>query len=131
MLSIAILDIDHFKAVNDAHGHPVGDVTLRKVAEMLGPSIRGSDLIGRFGGEEFLAIFPGIGRDEALQTASRLLAEVENVDISIGPQNSLRVTLSAGVAEYDRTVDDPRSLLTRADRALYQAKERGRNRACS
>lgn len=130
-VSVVIFDIDHLKAVNDTHGLPVGDVVLRKVAELLVASIRGSDIVGRFGSEQFLAIFPGIGRDEAMETAGRLLAEIEVVDIPIGPQSALRVTLSAGVAEFDRNADDSRSLLTRADRALFQAKESGRNRACS
>lgn len=123
-LAVLILDLDHFKAVNDSHGHGVGDEVLRRVASCLDSNLRQGDLVARFGGEEFVVICRS--PDNSLALAERLRAAVEAIDLSDTPIE--RVTISVGVAICDggQTVDvEP--LLEAADQALYQAKSAGRN----
>ncbi len=122
-LSIVVFDIDCFKAVNDRHGHPVGDKVIRTVAEIATRQGRGSDTIGRIGGEEFLWIMPGCDEHAALQAAERLRWAVEAGTHS-APIPS--VTISAGHAEV-QTAEAPLLLFARADEALYEAKRAGRN----
>lgn len=126
-LSVAILDMDWFKRVNDTHGHLIGDEVLRRSASTLAGSLRLSDTVGRLGGEEFLIIFPGTPLAEAGRATEKLrlaLAEVEFAG-SAGP---FHVTASFGVACLAWDNDNPMELLRRADCALYRAKEAGRNR---
>lgn len=122
-LSVAMVDVDHFKAVNDAHGHQVGDETLVVVAQRLTQAVRAEDVVGRWGGEEFLAILPRIDADGAHAVAERIRRDVAQAPA--GPQQ-IAVTVSVGCA----TLDDETSadlLLRRADEALYAAKRAGRN----
>ncbi|WP_166264464.1 GGDEF domain-containing protein [Marinobacter caseinilyticus] len=124
--SVCILDVDNFKQVNDRYGHQSGDDILRKVAASVTTSIRTIDCFGRYGGEEFLLILPQTPADGAMIKAERVrqaIASIPFPDIN----GEFRVTVSIGVAEYeaDETVDDT---IARADRALYRAKEAGRNR---
>ncbi|MFW6057576.1 MAG: diguanylate cyclase [Persicimonas sp.] len=127
-LSVIMLDIDHFKAVNDAHGHAVGDVILREVANRCAKTLRQTDTIGRYGGEEFVVVMPQTPLEEASgYVAERLRDAVAAtpVDTDAGP---VEITISLGVAElasFDKSLDD---LLNRADQALYDAKDAGRNR---
>jgi diguanylate cyclase (GGDEF)-like protein len=118
---VAILDIDHFKAVNDALGHAAGDAVLREVARRGQAVLRATDVLGRWGGEEFLLLMPG-GADAASAALARIRAA-----LAAGGQASPAVTLSAGIAAY-RPGEDADALLARADRALYAAKHAGRDR---
>ena len=123
-LSVALFDIDHFKSVNDRFGHAVGDRVLRRVAQAAASALRGSDMIGRYGGEEFVLILPDAGPDIAMRIAERVRAAVE---ASVGAEDEPLVTVSLGVAAFvpGLSVD---AILDRADRALYVAKDNGRNR---
>ena len=126
---VAMVDIDHFKQVNDDFGHRVGDVTLQKLAMVMRQAIRDTDRIYRYGGEEFVFIFPDAGGKEAVALAERVLKAVEETPLTgedlepVGP-----LTLSAGLAIMPDHGEDIAELLVLADRALYHAKQAGRNR---
>mgnify|MGYP001120862037 CR=1 FL=1 len=124
--SIALIDLDHFKRVNDTHGHPTGDEVLRAFAITMFANIRSVDRFGRYGGEEFLLVLPDMTNEGAARAMDRLRAIVADLDWSAFSPG-MKVTLSAGVATLTpgETTD---SLLGRADRALYSAKAQGRNR---
>jgi diguanylate cyclase (GGDEF)-like protein len=124
-LSAALLDLDHFKHVNDAHGHSRGDEVLAAVAATLRSSLRESDFVGRYGGEEFLILLPDTGKQQAQTVAEKVRAAVEAIVLS---NLELRVTASLGVASLPDDCSDADSLVRAADRALYAAKGRGRNR---
>jgi len=127
-LSLIMLDVDHFKRVNDSFGHLQGDVVLKKVAEQLRRELRNYDSAARFGGEEFVAILPDSSLKEALFVAERIRLSVQNTKF-IGVLDSLTLTISLGVASFSQesapTVD---AFIKMADDALYRAKENGRNR---
>ena len=126
-LALVMLDVDHFKRINDEHGHVAGDAVLRGLSELLLCVTRRTDVAGRYGGEEFVVIMPQSRASSAETFAERLRESVEKARFPVAG-GDLKVTLSAGVAQYDRTVSSPEDLLSRADRALYDAKEGGRNR---
>ncbi|MEV0616917.1 GGDEF domain-containing protein [Nonomuraea sp. NPDC050404] len=128
-LALLIIDIDHFKRVNDAHGHLVGDQVLVGVASMLRGQLREYDVVGRFGGEEFVVLLPGTDIDEARLVAERLRIRIGRMAIPVD-DTLVRVTISAGVALLNVHGDDLIDLLTAADLALYRAKELGRDRIC-
>jgi two-component system cell cycle response regulator len=126
--AILFADIDHFKLVNDRHGHDVGDTVLKACAEMLKQGIRPGDAVGRFGGEEFVLLITGAGPESARLVAERHRKTIETIDFSgVGPT---QVTMSIGVAIYepDNLVETLEELLRRSDHALYRAKHEGRNR---
>ena len=125
-LSLIVLDIDHFKAVNDRHGHDVGDLALRAVAQCAAGCVRGSDMLFRFGGEEFVILLTNTDRDGALLLAERVRTAVEAMECATDMQ-SLRLTASLGVAGLQAGEREDQ-LFKRADKALYRAKEEGRNR---
>lgn len=125
-LSVMLIDVDHFKQVNDSHGHAVGDTVLFDLAGVLAPLLRASDRIGRWGGEEFLVVVPATGLRTATDLAERLRAAVE----AHAFPKDLRLTISVGVAECGMN-DTVERLLVRADTALYAAKQGGRNRVCT
>ncbi len=125
-LSIVMLDIDHFKRINDRYGHQVGDLVLRQVARRFMMAVRDADMVGRFGGEEFLAILPGADRERAQQVAERIRAHTSSSPVK-SDQQLIDVSVSGGVATLSQT-DDLETLVARAVRALYQAKNAGRNR---
>lgn len=123
-LSLIIVDIDHFKEVNDTHGHQVGDIVLFEVTKMISSLVRKSDIFGRFGGEEFLIICPHTTEEEALVLSEKLREEVSSYHFNkVGYK-----TISLGIAQL-RDEDDAQSLVKKADIALYEAKNSGRNRA--
>jgi diguanylate cyclase (GGDEF)-like protein len=126
-LSLMMIDADHFRDVNDRHGHAVGDEVLCALAERCRGLFRGSDILGRIGGEEFAAALTETDLAEALDKAERVRREVAGAPIAVG-EDKLRVTVSVGVAARGVDPADSADLLQRADRALYAAKAGGRNR---
>ncbi len=127
--TLALLDIDHFKRVNDEYGHLVGDRVLRKVAQLLLTHLRRYDAICRYGGEEFLLCLPGANRELAAEIMGRHRAELEAENIRIDENKHLKITVSIGVCEWEASLRKE-ECLQRADQALYQAKASGRNRVC-
>jgi diguanylate cyclase (GGDEF)-like protein len=125
-LSISMLDIDHFKTINDTYGHTVGDDVLRTLAGELREHIRYPDTIGRYGGEEFLIVLPHSSLKAAGEQAGRLCEYVRSLQIRSGEQE-IHMTVSVGVAQYKVHQEDWEAFLRRADAALYQAKKDGRN----
>jgi len=127
-LSCAMVDVDHFKAVNDRYGHAVGDAVLCEAATRLRETCRETDTIGRYGGEEFIVLFPEATTEDAMVAAERIRRAFCDVALTAGGVDLL-LTASIGVATWAPSMTVPASLYSAADRALYQAKERGRNRA--
>jgi len=131
-LSVVMADLDHFKRINDEHGHAAGDRVLRAVADVLGNGVRGPDTVARLGGEEFGILLPETDDQEAAAAAERLRRAVAELEIADLP--GLEVRLSLGVASVGDAAPRPEAaddLLAAADRALYRAKDQGRNRVCS
>jgi diguanylate cyclase (GGDEF)-like protein len=127
-LSVIIMDMDHFKSVNDTYGHNVGDEVLRQLSDIIVNTIRSADLAARFGGEEFVVLMPETDAMRAYEGAERLRKAVESHIFQIShEQKTLQKTISIGYASM-RPDDTPESLLKRADTALYQAKNGGRNK---
>ncbi|WP_241076568.1 diguanylate cyclase [Achromobacter xylosoxidans] len=126
--SVLLLDIDHFKAINDSHGHAGGDQVLRQFAEVVHQSCRSSDFVFRYGGEEFLVVLVDTAREAALAAAEKLGGEIRRHAFAIPEAGSLRITASIGVATFDGHPDYA-YLIDRADKALYQAKQAGRDRS--
>jgi len=124
-LGVILMDIDEFKAVNDVYGHDIGDRVLKMVAQTLLKSSRAFDVVGRWGGEEFISLAPNLKRDELHSLGNRFRILVEQSSLQVGSE-VVRVTISVGatLARSDDTVD---SLLSRADRLMYQSKTAGRN----
>jgi two-component system cell cycle response regulator len=128
-LSLILLDLDHFKAFNDEHGHQVGDGVLSDVAAALERSVRETDLVARYGGEEFAILLPRTSLAGALTVAERVWRELGA--LRSGPAGSLRVTASLGVSGFPHhAINSPEQLVRTADQALYRAKREGRDRIC-
>ena len=129
-LGIIILDLDHFKAINDNYGHQVGDLVLREVGRGLCSACRSYDFIGRYGGEEFIVGLPGTDLDVVNRTAERIRISLEKNQIALTNEDRfVSITASLGVAVLDKSSDESiDSLIKRADEALYVAKSEGRNR---
>ncbi|NUM52601.1 MAG: diguanylate cyclase [Candidatus Hydrogenedentes bacterium] len=127
--SVLMLDVDHFKKVNDQHGHLVGDAVLRIVARSISEQIRGADFAARYGGEEFAVLLPKTSTDQAVIVAEHIRAAIENVRLEVVSSSELlpRITISIGVTSAKKH-DNASSLFERADKALYLAKHTGRNR---
>lgn len=126
--SLVILDIDHFKNLNDEHGHLAGDVVLRGVAEVIGETARASDVAGRFGGEEFALILPDTPPHDAARLAERLREQVAQRQVRSERGDLLQVTVSLGVAGWHSRFTSHTDWMVEADQALYQSKAEGRNR---
>lgn len=126
-LAVVMVDLDHFKRLNDAHGHEAGDVVLRQVAHRLAANLRAVDLAGRFGGEEFLMILPETDADAAASLAEKLRRAVAGAPIRLPEGHEVTITLSAGVAGGPGPVLRAETLIRDADAALYSAKALGRN----
>jgi len=128
-LALLVLDIDYFKAVNDAHGHDAGDDVLREFATRLKKAIRGIDLACRYGGEEFVVVMPETDMAVAAIVAERIRRRIAGEPFSIGSgAATLDVTISVGIAALSGVSDTPAAIIKRADQALYRAKRDGRNR---
>jgi diguanylate cyclase (GGDEF)-like protein len=127
-VAIIMADIDFFKQVNDNHGHGAGDATIRKVGEILTACVRESDLVARFGGEEFVILVAGAAPHMVLALAERMRQNVQETPI-VHHDATIRITISLGVAVTATPDSDIQGVIERADRALYNAKQRGRNRA--
>lgn len=131
-LSVLMLDIDHFKQVNDTYGHQAGDVTLSTLCSLVKNSLRDPDVVARYGGEEFLVICTNTNIHGATLVAERLRQLIESHPIKIsdgsGARQAIHITISVGVADLNIRVDSKEKLVQAADQALYRAKEEGRNR---
>ena len=128
-IAFLILDIDHFKSVNDTYGHDIGDEVLREFAGRISANVRGIDLACRYGGEEFVVVMPETDMELASTVAERLRRSVEATPFAISREpHTLNVTISIGIAGSEPGGDTPDALLHRADQALYRAKREGRNR---
>lgn len=128
-LALVMIDVDHFKEVNDQHGHLVGDAALRHIAEIMGGCIRGSDMVARYGGEEFVIILPETGTEGASYIAERVRSEIAVSTFQIDPSRELKLTVSMGIAcmSAESQYPDLDKLLQEADDAMYRAKAGGRN----
>jgi diguanylate cyclase len=125
-LSIALLDVDHFKRLNDTYGHQAGDQALRHLAQVIKAILRPSDTVARYGGEEFVILFPDTTLEEAVKIMTRLQRELTK-RFFLHDNQRILITFSAGVAQREGP-ESADSLLSRADEALYRAKQAGRNR---
>lgn len=125
-LTLLVWDIDHFKQINDNFGHQAGDKTLKVIGQLLGKRIRQTDFMARYGGEEFVMVMAGTGIDQALKLAENIREEIARQKFHAGAK-PLAITISCGLTEF-REGDDPGKIFKRADAALYQAKQEGRNR---
>ena len=127
-LSIFMMDVDHFKKINDTYGHKVGDLVLQKLAAVCRDTLRMVDIIGRVGGEEFAILLPETAEQEAIRVAERLRQAIANVKIPLGHGLPLSITVSIGITSLMSKDDNIDVLLSFADKALYEAKNAGRNR---
>jgi diguanylate cyclase (GGDEF)-like protein len=131
-LSILLLDIDHFKKINDTYGHQAGDVTLATFCSLIAKDLRNLDALARYGGEEFLVICTNTGIEGATLVAERLRHLIESHPIEItdgvGEKKSLQISVSIGVSGFSALLDSKEKLIQATDRALYRAKSEGRNR---
>ena len=128
-LSVLFADLDHFKAINDTYGHACGDACLRHVSAVLRRELEPSDLLGRYGGEEFLLLLPGRDADAARRLGERVRAAVERAALDWNG-TQIRLTVSIGVAPRLPDEHAPAAAVERADKALYAAKRAGRNQVC-
>ncbi|EIK53378.1 diguanylate cyclase (GGDEF) domain-containing protein, AdrA family [Stutzerimonas stutzeri TS44] len=123
---LALIDVDHFKNINDRYGHPLGDVVLRQVSACIGRNLRVGDLSGRYGGDEFCVLLPATSGDLARAVMERLREDIARLDFDSAPQ--LSTSLSIGIAAFEPGMQDSLEWIAAADRALYAAKQDGRNR---
>lgn len=137
-LSLLLFDLDHFKEINDRYGHLAGDEVLRNISKKLSSFFRDLGQVYRYGGEEFTALLPGIGEEQAFRIAEEIRREIEVMPLEVtdsiqseGERVSLRVTVSIGISTYPTQAKEPLQLVRNADRAMYMgAKQAGRNRVC-
>lgn len=128
-LSLILIDLDHFKNINDTYGHAAGNYVLQKVVERISTHIRKSDYVGRWGGEEFLLILPFSSKRVSIEIAERIRTEISRRPIFYENQE-ISITISEGVSSYPEDVRSEKDLFEYADQALYQAKSKGRNQVC-
>jgi len=129
LLTIAVIDADHFKSLNDSYGHAAGDLVLRKLGAILRDSFRQSDTVARYGGEEFVVILPEMDIETAQRKLESLRALVASTPMELGSSGEeVQVTISAGLATFPQDGDDATELYAHADQRMFQAKKEGRNR---
>jgi diguanylate cyclase (GGDEF)-like protein len=129
-LSVIMFDVDHFKLVNDTHGHKIGDIVLKKIADICRTSLRDVDIIGRIGGEEFAILLPETASQQAVEAAERLRVALGNGRVQVHDSLAINFTASFGVTTVKDKEISMDTLLNQADQALYQAKDGGRNQVC-
>lgn len=127
-LSLIICDIDYFKTINDSFGHDIGDKVLRRVSTLLVESLRTTDIIGRYGGDEFFMILPETSMEGAREIAERIRSFISDFEFNMGGSNPIKTSVSLGIAEFNPLKEDIEDLIKRADNALYMAKDKGRDR---
>lgn len=127
-VAVFMMDIDHFKRLNDRHGHEAGDAVLRKIGQLLRDCTRESDIAARYGGEEFTLVLPDADRDTAVVRAEALRTAIENLDLNVHGNPLGPITISIGIAVFPQHGSSPEDLMRAADQALYVAKRNGRNR---
>ncbi|WP_417221985.1 diguanylate cyclase [Amphritea sp.] len=128
-VSIAIIDIDHFKVINDTYGHALGDKSIKQVADVIRSQCRHEDLLARYGGEEFVIMMPDTFGQEGFSLSERIRQTIETMTLKMDREQSVSFTISVGIAEVDATAPDLQDTINRADKALYQAKNSGRNQS--
>ena len=132
VLSLLVLDVDHFKPINDTHGHLAGDSVLRQLGALLDDAVRKVDVVARYGGEEFVMLLPETNRDGGIQFAERLRERIAAKPFDVGIERPVHLTVSIGIASFPSPrVTTTEDLFARADEALYRAKSGGRNRVCT
>lgn len=129
-LSALLLDLDHFKQVNDNYGHQIGDIVLQQVAQRLKNSLRRTDFLARYGGEEFVVLAPQTPAERAIILGERLRQVIAESPITVADDLQIRITLSVGIAVFPDHAQNESELIGAADAALYKAKQMGRNRVC-
>ncbi|MDO6514597.1 MULTISPECIES: diguanylate cyclase [unclassified Neptuniibacter] len=127
--SIAIIDIDHFKKINDTYGHALGDKAIKSVANMIKGQCRNEDILARYGGEEFVILMPGTSLKESYNVVERIRKALENSSITIDKNQLINFTISVGVAEINLDKPNLQNTIDQADKALYRAKDNGRNQS--
>ena len=130
-VTVAMIDVDHFKRFNDTHGHQAGDEALRAVSGLMSRSFRTTDLVARYGGEEFAGLFPGMSLEDSTRRLEQLRRTIEKMPIKLGGGRSAAVTISIGVGVWPQDGVNLSDVLSLADERLYQAKEGGQNRVIS
>ena len=126
-LSLSILDIDHFKVINDRYGQFAGDAVIESVAKIVYRNIRASDMVGRYGEDQFIIILPRANLYSAMVSAERIRKTIENAEMKDSAEDVFAITVSQGLSGLEQG-EDARSLISRAEEALHRAKENGRNR---
>jgi diguanylate cyclase (GGDEF)-like protein len=126
--AVMMADLDHFKDVNDSFGHPGGDAVLRGVSALLLQGLRATDMAGRYGGDEIIAVFPHNAADGAEVAVERWRALVAGTKFGVSEERAATVTVSVGIAAFDENFESPDDLVAAADSALYLAKQNGGNR---
>jgi diguanylate cyclase (GGDEF)-like protein len=127
-IAVLMLDFDHFKRINDVHGHEAGDLVLKEVGQLLGKKIRSGDMISRYGGEEFIIILYNADIESTMKRAEDIRKSIASLHIKFGAQEIGEITVSIGVAIYPQDGKTSMKLIEAADKALYVAKNRGRNK---
>ncbi len=130
-LSLMMIDIDNFKKFNDTYGHLAGDSVLRQIAQLFVKSLRSIDIVYRYGGEEFTVLCPEQNKDDTLIIAERILEKVSSEKFQIDQDTYEQLTVSIGVASYPKNTESKEDLIEKADKALYKAKNLGKNQACA
>jgi len=129
-LSCLMVDIDHFKKVNDTYGHAIGDIVLKELADILKKNCRVFDVVGRIGGEEFCVLLFDCSKEQAFEIGWGINKAVQNHEFPIGEDKFINITVSIGVAVYPDTTSNIECIKEKADMALYKAKHSGRNKVC-
>jgi diguanylate cyclase (GGDEF)-like protein len=132
VLSLLVIDVDHFKPVNDTYGHLAGDSVLRQLGALLDDAVRTVDIVARYGGEEFVMLLPETNREGGILFAERLRDRIASKPFDVGIEKPVHLTVSIGIASFPSPrVTTTEDLFARADEALYRAKSGGRNRVCT
>ena len=127
--SLIMIDVDYFKRCNDMYGHIIGDTILKNLAGILKKNVRDKDIIGRYGGEEFAIILPGIKACDAVKIAERIREVIENTPLARVGNKKIYITISAGIASYPTDAETVEELVNKADKAMiFGAKQKGRNK---